>query len=66
MGIINTAIIFPSKAHLRVFLYKYQAESMQEPIRSTVEKVLFCRGVVFIPPRWNENYSTVERDNLLL
>ena len=29
--------------------YKYQAESMQEPIRSTVEKVLFCHGVVFVP-----------------
>jgi hypothetical protein len=57
---------FPPKRIFECFLYKYQAESMQEPIRSTVEKVLFRHGVVFVPPWWNENYSTVERDNLLL
>lgn len=46
------------------FFYKYQAEIIQEPIRSTVEKILFRHGVVFVPSRWNENYSMVERNNL--
>lgn len=44
--------------------YKYQAEIIQEPIRSTVEIILFRHGVVFVPSRWNENCPMVERNNL--
>lgn len=46
-----------------IFLYKYQAEIMQGVIRSTMEKVLFHHGVVFVPLRWNENFSMMERDS---
>ena len=62
-AVLDVSSIITRNMSVSIFLYKYQAEIMQGVIRSTMEKVLFHHGVVFVPPRWNENFSMMERDS---